>query len=54
MDQKVALKELDRYEKLPSASAESGVIRNYIEWLVTFHGLKRQKISLISNIQKKF
>ncbi|MED3660964.1 endopeptidase La [Ureibacillus sp. FSL K6-8385] len=31
---KVALKELDRYEKLPAASAESGVIRNYIEWLV--------------------
>lgn len=33
--EKVANKELDRYEKLPSASAESGVIRNYIEWLVT-------------------
>lgn len=33
--QKVALKELERYEKLPAASAESGVIRNYIEWLVT-------------------
>ncbi|MFC5558182.1 endopeptidase La [Ureibacillus thermophilus] len=33
--QKAALKELDRYEKLPAASAESGVIRNYIEWLVT-------------------
>ncbi|CAM5217870.1 Lon protease OS=Ureibacillus acetophenoni OX=614649 GN=lon PE=2 SV=1 [Ureibacillus acetophenoni] len=33
--QKVAYKELDRYEKLPAASAESGVIRNYIEWLVT-------------------
>lgn len=32
---KVALKELDRYEKLPSAAAESGIIRNYIEWLVT-------------------
>ena len=32
--QKVALKELDRYEKLPAASAESGVIRNYMEWLV--------------------
>ena len=31
----VALKELDRYEKLPAASAESGVIRNYIEWLVS-------------------
>lgn len=30
-----ALKELDRYEKLPAASAESGVIRNYIEWLIT-------------------
>jgi len=33
--QKVAFKELDRYEKLPAASAESGVIRNYIEWLVS-------------------
>lgn len=33
--EKVAIKELDRYEKLPAASAESGVIRNYIEWLVT-------------------
>ena len=33
--QKAALKELDRYEKLPSAAAESGIIRNYIEWLVT-------------------
>ncbi len=30
----IALKELDRYEKLPAASAESGVIRNYLEWLV--------------------
>ena len=28
-------RELDRYEKVPTASAESGVIRNYIEWLVT-------------------
>ncbi|MFE3576245.1 endopeptidase La [Lysinibacillus sp. NPDC059133] len=28
------LKELDRYEKLPAASAESGVIRNYIDWIV--------------------
>jgi ATP-dependent Lon protease len=32
---KVALKEVDRYEKLPAAGAESGVIRNYIEWLIT-------------------
>ncbi|EOP64617.1 MULTISPECIES: endopeptidase La [Bacillus cereus group] len=29
-----ALKELDRYEKLPVSSAESGVIRNYIDWLL--------------------
>ncbi|HHT7188305.1 TPA: endopeptidase La [Bacillus cereus] len=31
---KAALKELDRYEKLPGSSAESGVIRNYIDWLL--------------------
>ncbi|MGX4669751.1 endopeptidase La [Cerasibacillus sp. JNUCC 74] len=30
----VALKELDRYEKVPQSSAESSVIRNYIEWLL--------------------
>lgn len=29
-----AYKELKRYEKMPSSSAESSVIRNYIEWLV--------------------
>ncbi|SFK11417.1 MULTISPECIES: endopeptidase La [unclassified Bacillus (in: firmicutes)] len=32
---KAALKELDRYEKLPTSSAESGVIRNYIDWLLS-------------------
>lgn len=31
---KAAYKELDRYEKLPAAAAESGVIRSYIDWLV--------------------
>ncbi|MEC5422020.1 endopeptidase La [Virgibacillus sp. C22-A2] len=31
----VALKELDRYEKVPQSSAESSVIRNYLEWLLT-------------------
>jgi ATP-dependent Lon protease len=30
----VAFKELDRYEKVPQSSAESSVIRNYIEWLL--------------------
>lgn len=30
-----ALRELDRYEKLPVSSAESGVIRNYIDWLLS-------------------
>jgi ATP-dependent Lon protease len=31
----VAFKELDRYEKVPASSAESAVIRNYIEWLLS-------------------
>ena len=30
---KIAYKELDRFEKVPQTSAESSVIRNYIEWL---------------------
>ena len=34
MSKLTALKELDRYEKVPSSSAESAVIRNYIEWLI--------------------
>ncbi|MFJ7950153.1 endopeptidase La [Lysinibacillus sp. NPDC096418] len=32
---KAVSKELDRYEKLPTASAESGVIRNYVDWMVS-------------------
>jgi ATP-dependent proteinase. Serine peptidase. MEROPS family S16 len=31
---KTALKELERYEKVPSTSAESTVIRNYLDWLL--------------------
>lgn len=30
----VAMKELDRYEKVPQSSAESSVIRNYLDWLI--------------------
>ncbi|MED4405451.1 endopeptidase La [Heyndrickxia coagulans] len=30
-----AFKELDRYEKIPAASSESAVIRNYLDWLIT-------------------
>ncbi|MDQ0216459.1 ATP-dependent Lon protease [Oikeobacillus pervagus] len=33
--EKAALKEVDRYEKVPTSSAESAVIRNYLEWLIT-------------------
>ncbi|KGX93455.1 peptidase [Pontibacillus halophilus JSM 076056 = DSM 19796] len=33
--EQTALKELDRYEKVPQSSGESSVIRNYIEWLVS-------------------
>ncbi|MFJ7971164.1 endopeptidase La [Psychrobacillus sp. NPDC096389] len=32
---KNVLKELNRYEKLPSQAPESGVIRNYIDWIVS-------------------
>jgi ATP-dependent Lon protease len=38
---KVAFKELDRYEKVPSSSAESAVIRNYIEWLLSIPWSKK-------------
>lgn len=34
-------KELDRYEKLPAASAESGVIRNYVDWMVSLPWTKK-------------
>lgn len=29
-----AMKELERYERIPASSAESGVIRGYIDWLI--------------------
>ena len=45
-----ALKELERYEKVPSSSAESAVIRNYIEWLIALPWTKATKDDL--NIDK--
>ncbi|WP_134018737.1 endopeptidase La [Lysinibacillus sp. YR326] len=50
----VVLKELDRYEKIPAASAESGVIRNYIDWIVSLPWTNatedRMDIELAENI----
>ncbi|RLQ98025.1 endopeptidase La [Falsibacillus albus] len=45
-----AIKELDRYEKVPSSSAESAVIRNYIDWLISLPWSKETKDDL--NIHK--
>lgn len=44
-----ALKELARYEKVPSSSAESSVIRNYIEWLVSLPWTKETEDQLNIN-----
>ncbi|WP_040207751.1 endopeptidase La [Neobacillus jeddahensis] len=38
---KAAMKELDRYEKVPTSSAESAVIRNYIDWLISIPWSKK-------------
>ncbi len=48
--EKIALKELDRYEKIPSSSAESSVIRTYIDWLISLPWLNATKDDL--NIRK--
>ncbi|WAA11603.1 endopeptidase La [Fervidibacillus halotolerans] len=45
-----ALKELDRYEKIPNTSAESAVIRNYIDWLIALPWSKSTTDDL--NIQR--
>ncbi|HLR40812.1 MAG TPA: endopeptidase La [Virgibacillus sp.] len=37
----VAMKELDRFEKVPQSSAESTVIRNYLEWLIALPWTKK-------------
>lgn len=45
-----ALRELDRYEKVPATSAESSVIRNYLDWLIALPWTKATKDDL--NIKK--
>lgn len=39
-------KEIDRLEKMPAASAEGGVIRSYIDWLLSLPWLKQTDDSL--------
>lgn len=39
----IATKELSRFEKMPSNSAESSVIRNYIDWLLSLPWTKKSK-----------
>ncbi len=43
---KTALKELDRYEKIPTSSAESAVVRNYIDWLIQLPWTKKTEDKL--------
>lgn len=53
----VALKELGRYEKVPQSSAESSVIRNYIDWLLALPWTEKSQdtidISLAQDILDK-
>ncbi|MGR9049168.1 endopeptidase La [Halobacillus faecis] len=51
--EEVAYKELGRYEKVPQSSAESSVIRNYIEWLVALPWSKETEDNLDVNRAEK-
>src|SRR5690625_1585478 len=49
----VALKELGRFEKVPQSSAESSVIRNYLEWLLAIPWTKKSKDNIEINHAEK-
>ncbi len=51
--QTAALKEVSRYEKVPATSAESSVIRNYIEWLISIPWSNSTKDDLNINKAEK-
>lgn len=48
-----ALKELERLEKMPSASAEGTVVRTYLDWLLTLPWVKVSKDKLDFNRAEK-
>ncbi|WP_405100856.1 endopeptidase La [Oceanobacillus sp. FSL H7-0719] len=49
----VALKELGRYEKIPQNSAESSVIRNYLDWLLTLPWTEQSQDTININEAEK-
>src|SRR5690625_885400 len=50
---KVALKELDRFEKVPQTSAESSVIRNYLDWLISLPWAEKTEDKIDMHAVKK-
>lgn len=51
--QEVAFKELERYESTPPNSAESSVIRNYLDWLITIPWNKRTEDTIEIHAARK-
>ncbi|RKQ37929.1 endopeptidase La [Oceanobacillus halophilus] len=49
----VALKELGRFEKVPQSSAESSVIRNYLEWLIALPWTEKTQDNIDINKAEK-
>ncbi|MGM8366341.1 endopeptidase La [Virgibacillus sp. W0181] len=49
----VAMKELDRFEKVPQSSGESSVIRNYLEWLISLPWSNKTKDTININKAQK-